>query len=102
MPHPYSLKQNTGLLSICLHHLLFGFDTVRELMRWSQLEKFLHFLQKWGNRLIFSGYQYRILRINSKLSWVFVKGKCGKRKWKLSTTLQYERLSKMDHRFFKI
>jgi len=29
-----------------------------------------------------------------------VKGKYGKRKWKLNTTLQYEMVSKMDHSFF--
>jgi hypothetical protein len=30
---------------------------------------------------------------------VFVKGKCGKCKWKLKTNLQYEVLSKTDYSF---
>lgn len=37
--------------------------------------------------------------MDSKLSWVFVKDKCGKGRWELNTTLQYEMVSKMDHRF---
>jgi hypothetical protein len=44
--------------------------------------------------LIFSGYQYRIHRKNSKLSWVSVKDKWVKCKGKLKTTLQYEMVSK--------
>jgi len=30
---------------------------------------------------------------------VSVKGKCGKRKWKMNTTLQYEMVSAMDYSF---
>ena len=45
--------------------------------------------------LIFSGYQYRAHRRNSKLiSWVCVKDKFGKCKGKLETSLQYEVVSK--------
>jgi hypothetical protein len=45
--------------------------------------------------LIFSGYQYRTHRKNSKLViWVCVKDKCGKCKGELKSTLQYEIFSK--------
>lgn len=47
----------------------------------------------------FSGYQYGIHGLNSKLiSWARVQQKCGKCKEKLKTNLQHEIVSKTDRR----
>jgi len=47
----------------------------------------------------FSGYQYGIHGLNSKvISWARVKEKCSKSKEKLKTKLQHEIFSKTDHR----
>jgi hypothetical protein len=40
---------------------------------------------RMGKPSDFSGYQYGIHRINSKVIWVFVEDKRGKRKRKLNT-----------------